>query len=287
MYQMQPEGEAMSDGFRERHAPGADFGRLDDALALEPPSYDADPTIQMGWVDSTIDEMNSGLADARMHTGFGLVYGPLSHSIALGVERGEFDEPHALGRQAIGFLNYWRDPVRSIAGYLRGDDEALKAASKTWQITYLDPRMETAEPVTQFTAGMISHIMGDLALSLDKSQPPLSYYHDYTTKVGDKIAEITRQKSPALMPGHPLLRKVVIPGVIGGIAAMRALAWRDFRSLEGLPPEEKEFKARLFDRRASVLNDLLLRVDGPTMWAAHLTERFPSWRRPPDEQKAA
>jgi hypothetical protein len=265
------------------HDPYANFSQLDDALGSEAPSYDADPAVQMKWVADTIDAMNTGLEDARMHTGFGLVYGPLSHSIAEGVVKGEFDEPQALGRQAIGFLNYWRDPVRGIADYLRGDDEALKPVSKTWQMTYMDSRMETAEPVTHFTAGMISHIVGDLALSLDKSKPPLSYHHDYTTKVGNKIAGITKQFAPNLMPGHPVLRKAVIPAVVGGIAAMRAMAWRDFRALEGQPPEEKAFKARLFDRRATTLNDMLLRVDGPTMWAARLTERFPSWTRLPNE----
>jgi len=277
----------VSDNLHERHDPGADFVRLDDALALEAPSSDADPAIQMGWVASTIDEMNAGLADAQMHTGFGLVYGPLSHSITRGVEMGEFDEPAALGRQAIGFLDYWRDPVRGISQYLRGNDEGLSSVSKSWQMTYLDPRMETAEPVTHFTAGMISHIIGDLALSLDKSQPPLSYHHDYTTKVGNKIAETTRQLAPKLMPGHSILRKTVIPIVVGGIAVMRAKAWKDFRMLEGQPQEKKSSKAQLFDRHAVRLNDLLLRIDGPVVWAARLTELFPSWVRSSDDQEAA
>lgn len=277
----------MSEKFREAHSPDADYTQLDHALAAAPPDPGSCPVEQMRWVAATIDELNLGHESAKLYTGFGTVYGPLSHSIAKGVEKGEFDEPEALARQAIGFLDRWRMPVAGIARYLRGEDKALETVLQSWQMTYMDSRMENAKPVTHFTAGMISHIMGDLALSLAKSQPPLSYYDDYTTKVGGKIADITKQLAPELMPGHPLLRKAVIPVVVGGIAQMRKQAWKDFCILNEMPDEAKKDKGQVFDRRAIVLNDLLLRVDGPAMWAASMTERFPTPPWLTDDHKAA
>jgi hypothetical protein len=278
---------SISEDFREQHDPRANYARLEDAVAMELPPEDSCPVEQSLWVADTIHEMTEGHKAAGFHSEFGVVYGALSYDIAHGVKNKEFDEPVVLARQMAGFLDCWREPAGAVVRYMRGEDEALDDMTKCWEIFYFDPRIQKAEPVTQFAEGMFSHIGVDLPLSLAKKHPPESYHHDFKVKVGAKIDVTARRFSSELIPGHPLVRKAVIPLIVGSIAVMREQAWRDFKAIEWMPEKEQQVESQKFDRRTARVMDLLLRVDDPMMRVARLTEHFPSWARSTDEQEAA
>lgn len=259
--------------FRARLSPGTDFSMLNQAVQLSTPGTEIEPADRVLWVADSIDGITNGLQAASLQTSFGRVYGTLSRQIA--VDFTDFNHPHDLANTAVTFFEEYRRPVAGVAYFLQGNDPALSDVLTPWVQTLMIEEDQQVEDIVKFVAGMLAHIITDLKPSLDASNPSLNYRSDYTDKVGEKIEITTRSLAPDLLPGHPLLRKALIPVILWGIAYIRETAYINHQAQKLATPEQKALLAQRLEREATRANAWLLRLGNTGVRAARVTERIP------------
>ncbi len=247
----------------------------------------------------TLGDVGETLEDAGLPPGFNRVYHYLSEEVLLSMTRDEagdeylerlrekhrfdqenypqFQYPEEVERTAGIFGEYYFSQLRLYAQAQKTQNPALlKQMTGPWQQALLDPRMKDALPGLQFLAGMFTHITArDLAASLTESGVTEKYYKDYTEVVNWLIYKTTNDLAPELVPGHAVLRAGVKRPVVGLIALMREVSWRNSGEIRDADPDERERKLLVLDGTAERYNSIVLKVGGFAMKAAALTERLP------------
>lgn len=282
----------VAETFRAQLGPTPNLTILEEGIHRSPPR-NGQPTDQMYWVADTLGEIGEGLEQAGLPDGFNTVYTQLSFDIVR-----DFDSytcPTALGKAAISFLDYYRQPADAMVRYLQGDDKALHEMTQPWQQAQLDPRLLGAPKGLQAGLGINTHIRArDLRCSLWATGAPDEYHTDFELTVGDQIDDTIDKLSPELVAGHSAARAGVMWVLKRMIKSGRSEAWDGFEAAKlVIDAERREELWLAADRGAAAFNSRYLTVGGGMLRAVEMTD-WQRWRHDglqsyheEDEQRAA
>lgn len=224
-------------------------------------------------VAEALGRIHDYLRAAGIPDAFNYVYWRLSESLAR--SKDDFNRPGDVDHTSPRFLDYELEPLRNYAAFHEGDEGALGRISATKDRTLLDRRLAGLPDGLQFLIGMVDHIRSrDLMESVHHSganQSP-AYYQDYTELVGKKIVEVTEAEADQLMPGHPALKRALVPITASLIAVLRQSAWQGSQELVRATPEEAVALLEQADKVAVMYQEMIFRMGRLAFQGASLTE---------------